>query len=56
MDPKRAAELTNTIRPEYVIPTHYGSIVGRKSDGQTFASLVKSPVKVVEKIQYFDKK
>ena len=54
MDTKRAAELINTIGPEYVIPTHYGSIVGKQSDGQTFAALVKSPVKVVEKIQYFD--
>lgn len=54
MDPKRAAELINTIRPEYAIPTHYGSIVGKQTDGQTFAGLVKSPVKVVEKIQYFD--
>ena len=54
MDTKRAAELINTIRPEYAIPTHYGSIVGKQSDGQTFAQLVKSPVKVVEKIQYFD--
>ncbi|MEE3473385.1 MAG: MBL fold metallo-hydrolase, partial [Butyrivibrio hungatei] len=52
MDTRRAAELANTIRPEYVIPTHYGSIVGKKSDGQTFASLVKSPVKVVEKIKF----
>ena len=54
LDTKRAADLINTIRPEYAIPTHYGSIVGKKSDGQTFASLVKSPVKVVEKIQYFE--
>lgn len=54
MDPKRAAELINTIKPEYAIPTHYGSIAGKQSYGQTFASLVKSPVKVVEKIQYFD--
>lgn len=54
MDTKRAAELINTIRPEYAIPTHYGSIVGKQSDGQTFAQLVKSSVKVVEKIQCFD--
>ena len=54
MDAKRAADLINIIRPEYAIPTHYGSIVGKKTDGQTFAELVKSPVKVVEKIQYFD--
>ncbi len=54
MDAKKAAELANIIRPEYAIPTHYGSVVGKKSDAKTFASLVKSPVKVVEKIQYFE--
>ncbi len=53
MDSKRAAELINTIKPEYAIPTHYGSVVGKQSDGKAFAGLVKSPVKVVEKIQYF---
>ena len=52
MDTKRAADLINTIRPEYAIPTHYGCIVGRKTDGKTFASLVKPPVKVVEKIVF----
>ncbi len=56
MDAKRAAELVNTIRPEYAIPTHYGSIVGRQSDGNTFESLVKDPIKVVLKMQYFEKK
>ncbi len=54
MDTKRAADLINTIRPEYVIPTHYGSVVGRQTDGKTFAGLVKDPIKVVEKIQYFE--
>ena len=54
MDPKRAAELINTIRPEYAIPTHYGCSVGKKEYGQIFATLVMSPIKVVEKIQYFD--
>ena len=54
MDVKRAADLINIIRPEYAIPTHYGSVVGRKTDGQAFAGLVKSPVKVIEKIQYFE--
>ena len=54
MDTKRAAELINIIRPEYAIPTHYGSVAGKKTDGQTFAALVKSPVKVVEKMQYFE--
>ncbi|WP_029319873.1 MBL fold metallo-hydrolase [Butyrivibrio sp. AE3004] len=54
MDAKKAADLINTIRPEYAIPTHYGSIVGKKTDGQTFAGYVKSPVMVIEKIQYFE--
>ena len=54
MDTKKAADLVNAIRPEYAIPTHYGSIVGKESDGKTFAELVQSPVKVVEKIQYFE--
>ena len=54
MDAKRAADLINTIKPEVAIPVHYGSIVGKKTDGQTFASLVKEPVTVIEKIQYFE--
>ncbi len=52
MDAKRAADLVNTIRPEYAIPTHYGNIVGKQSDGKTFENLVKSPIKVVMKIQF----
>lgn len=54
MDPKKAADLINTIRPEVAIPTHYGSIVGKESDAKNFAKMVQSPVKVVEKIQYFN--
>lgn len=46
MDAKKAAELINTIRPAVVIPTHYGSIVGKKEDGDTFARLIKPPVRV----------
>ena len=52
MDTRRAAELINIIRPEYAIPTHYGSIVGKPTDAKTFAGLVKDPVKVVEKIRF----
>ncbi len=53
MDPKRAAELINIIRPEYAIPTHYGSIAGKPDYAKTFTELVQPPVKVIEKIQYF---
>ena len=54
MDAKRAAELINVIKPEVAIPIHYGSVVGKPSDAAHFADLVKEPVKVVTKIQYFD--
>lgn len=46
MDAKKAAELVNTIHPEIAIPTHYGSAVGDESAGETFRSLVQSPIKV----------
>ena len=54
MDARKAADLINTIKPEVVIPTHYGSVVGKPHDADTFAGLVKEPVQVVTKIQYFD--
>lgn len=52
MDAKKAADLINIIRPEIAIPTHYGNIVGKPNDAKTFAKLVSSPVKVVEKIAF----
>lgn len=52
MDAKKAAELVNTIRPDIAVPVHYGSIVGKPSDGDVFAENVKSPIKVVFKIQF----
>lgn len=35
-----AAGLANKIKPKIAIPTHYGSIVGTKHDGETFAKLL----------------
>jgi L-ascorbate metabolism protein UlaG (beta-lactamase superfamily) len=46
MNAKQAAELVNEIKPEVAIPVHYGGIVGSPKDAQTFAGLVKEPVKV----------
>ena len=46
------AVLVNTLRPDIAIPVHYGSIVGKPSDGDVFAENVKNPVKVVIKIQF----
>ncbi len=50
MDYKEAASLVNTIRPEAVIPIHYGSIVGKRSCGDSFAKLVDKDIKVVLKL------
>ena len=52
MDAKKAAELVNTLRPSVAIPVHYGSIVGKVSDGEVFANNVKDPVKVEFKISF----
>lgn len=40
MDYKQAAEYTNLIKPKYVIPIHYNSIVGKKEDSDKFAKLL----------------
>lgn len=41
MDYKEAAELTAKIKPDTVIPTHYGDVVGENSFGEEFATLVQ---------------
>lgn len=46
MDYKEAAELINEIKPKIAVPTHYGSIVGEKSDGVSFSKLVSPEIKV----------
>lgn len=40
MDKVEAATLINIIKPKLVIPTHYGSIVGYKTDGEDFKNLI----------------
>lgn len=46
MDYKEAAELINEIKPRIAVPTHYGSIVGEKSDGISFSKLVSPEIEV----------
>lgn len=36
MDWKQAAEYIARLKPKAVIPTHYGSVVGKQTDGQSF--------------------
>ena len=40
MDYVEAAALASKIEPKYVIPTHYGSIVGEPEDGILFKELI----------------
>lgn len=45
MDYKEAANLINEIKPTIAIPTHYGSIVGSKEDGEKFRELLNEKIK-----------
>ncbi len=40
MDKKQAAEYILSIKPAAVIPTHYGTIVGKPTDGDTFMQYI----------------
>ncbi|MCR4902319.1 MAG: MBL fold metallo-hydrolase [Butyrivibrio sp.] len=51
MDAKKAAEFVNKLKPEIVIPTHYGSIVGEMSDVDTFKENVNKSIKVDVKLK-----
>ena len=52
MDANKAAEFINIIQPTVAIPTHYGSIVGKKEDAEIFAAQVKEPVRTEIKMLY----
>ncbi|WP_428379834.1 MBL fold metallo-hydrolase [Olsenella sp. Marseille-QA0557] len=51
MDPLQAAAFTDTIKPQVVIPIHYGSIVGAYADFDTFAAHVDPHIRVVRKLE-----
>ena len=42
MDRKQAAEYVAALKPVTVIPTHYGSIIGSKTNGREFTDALKS--------------
>lgn len=42
MNYKEAAELAIILNANLIVPTHYGSIVGEKTDGENFKKLVKN--------------
>lgn len=45
MDYKEAAKLVNSIKPDVIVPVHYGSIVGDIKDGQRFKELIDKDIK-----------
>ena len=51
MDYVEAASLANTIMPKIAVPTHYGSIVGDKENGQRFVELLDKRIEGVIKIE-----
>jgi L-ascorbate metabolism protein UlaG (beta-lactamase superfamily) len=51
-NPCEAAEYINQLQPRFAVPTHYGSLVGQKTDGDAFAKLVRPPVQVVTKLRF----
>lgn len=42
MDKSDAVELCKNIEAEIIVPTHYGLIVGEKTDGEEFAKMMKN--------------
>lgn len=52
MDAKEAAKAVNQMDIAAAIPTHYGSITGDKSDGETFKSLLDDPKKGVIMLKF----
>ncbi len=50
MNPSQAAEWVNQMKPEIVIPTHYGTLVGTPQDAETFEPFVSSSIRIVRKL------
>jgi len=47
MDVEEAVEAVKIIKPKYVIPMHYGSIVGSEKDAEKFEQLASNYTKVI---------
>ena len=52
MNAREAAAFINALKPPVVIPTHYGSIVGKASDADEFAKRVDPKIEVVRKLRF----
>lgn len=51
MTAAEAAELVNRIGPKVAVPIHYGTIVGRAADAETFRSKLADGIKAVIKVE-----
>lgn len=51
-DAAQAAAFANALRPQAVVPTHYGSAVGKKEDVDVFTPLVDESIPVVVKMEW----
>ena len=52
MDAHQAADFINTIKPQFVVPTHYGTVAGTKEDVEVFEPLVDKEITVVRKMEW----
>ena len=52
MDAAKAAAFVNALSPKIAIPIHYGTVVGKPSDADTFAGGVDAGISVVRKISF----
>lgn len=52
MAAKEAANLVNEIMPKAVIPTHYGSYIGKPEDFVKFRNLVNKKILVIPKLSF----
>lgn len=50
MDAREAASFVNSIRPRIAVPVHYGTVVGKPSDADTFEKLVYKNIPVCRKL------
>lgn len=52
MTKEEAVDFTNKLNPKFVIPIHYGQVVGSEKDGLAFKALINKNIKVLVKKEY----
>ena len=51
MSAEEAAEFVNIIAPEFAVPVHYGSVVGKPEDAEIFIKNLNSGIQAVLKVE-----